>query len=199
MVTKTTVGILGIQGAVSEHVTAVEKALEASNKPGTALVVKHYSDIDTVDALILPGGESTHMSKLLDKTGIHSAILERIQKNDLPIMGTCAGCVLLAKKLTKEDNDIHLLHAMDMTVTRNAFGRQKESFERPIRIDGFSKPYHAVFIRAPLIDAVESTTKVLASIDKKIIMARQGKFLALSFHPELTNDLRIHSLFLTMI
>ncbi len=199
MVKKATIGILGIQGAVSEHIMAMEKALNESSTLGNVLVVKRQSDIDTIDALVLPGGESTHMSKLLDKTGIYNTIIKRIQKNNLPIMGTCAGCVLLAKQLTKEENDIHLLHAMDMTVTRNAFGRQKESFEQPIEIEGFSKPYHAIFIRAPVIDTVKSTTKALARVDNKIVMARQGKFLALSFHPELTDDLRIHSYFLTMI
>jgi 5'-phosphate synthase pdxT subunit len=114
-------------------------------------------------------------------------------------MGTCAGCVLLAKELFDNNKDVKLLHAMDMQVERNAFGRQKESFEKNININGFSSPYCAVFIRAPLIKKVWGKCEVIAEMDKKIVMARQDKFLALSFHPELTDDLRIHRYFLDMI
>jgi len=114
-------------------------------------------------------------------------------------MGTCAGCVILANKITDNFKDIKILSAMNMQVKRNAFGRQRESFEKNIKIKGFSKPFNAVFIRAPIIEKVWGNCEVLAKIDKKIIMAREGSFLALSFHPELTDDLRIHEYFLDMI
>jgi len=199
MVKHISIGVLGIQGAVSEHIVSTSKALKETNIPGRVFVVKHKEDIKMIDALILPGGESTNISKLLCQSGIHDTILQRVQEENLPIMGTCAGCVLLAKELTDNTNEVELLHAMDMQVERNAFGRQKESFEQSIVVKGFSQPYHAVFIRAPIITKLWSNGEILAKINKKIVMARQDNFLALSFHPELTDDLRIHKYFLSMI
>ena len=199
MVKHISIGVLGIQGAVSEHIASMSKALKEANTPGRVFVVKRKEDIKTIDALILPGGESTNISKLLHQSEIHDAILQRVQEKNLPIMGTCAGCVLLAKELTDNTNEVELLYAMNMQVERNAFGRQKESFEQTIAVKGFSQPYHAVFIRAPIITKLWSNGEILAKINKKIIMARQDKFLALSFHPELTDDLRIHKYFLSMI
>ena len=114
-------------------------------------------------------------------------------------MGTCAGCVILASNLSDNFNDVKPLSAIDMQVKRNAFGRQRESFEKNIDIKGFSKPFNAVFIRAPIIEKVWGECEILSKIDKKIIMVRQGPFLALSFHPELTDDLRIHKYFLDLI
>jgi len=114
-------------------------------------------------------------------------------------MGTCAGCVLLAKELTDTRSKVQLLQAMDMQVQRNAFGRQKQSLERILEIEGFTKPYNAVFIRAPVITKTWGDCEILATAEKEIVMARQNNCLALSFHPELTDDLRIHRLFLTMV
>jgi len=147
----------------------------------------------------MPGGETTTISKILSKSGIYEAISQRLENNNLPIMGTCAGCVLLAKEIVNNENDVKLIQAMDMKVERNAFGRQRESFEKNIKIKGFAEPYNAVFIRAPVIREVWGNCKILSKIDEKIIAARQDRFLALSFHPELTNDLRIHRYFLDMI
>ena len=127
------------------------------------------------------------------------ALLKRVEQNDIYLMGTCAGCVLLAKEINDKEQKINLLNAMDMQVERNAFGRQKESFEKQLEIKGFSTPFNAVFIRAPLIKKVWGTCNVLATLKQEIVMVRQGQFLALSFHPELTNDLRIHRYFLEMI
>ena len=114
-------------------------------------------------------------------------------------MGTCAGCVILASKISDSTNVVKLLSALNMQVKRNAFGRQRESFEKNIKIKGFSKPFNAVFIRAPIIEKVWGDCDVLAKIEEKIIMAREGPFLALSFHPELTDDLRIYKYFIDMI
>jgi len=199
MVKKVSIGVLAVQGAVSEHITAMTNTLRETNTSGNVFFVNNIDDIKKTDALILPGGESTAISNILYKNGMYEVIKKRINDNNLPIMGTCAGCVILAKELADEDNKVKLLQVMDMQVARNSFGRQRESFEKNIMIEGFSEPYKAVFIRAPTIKRVWGECKVLAKIDKEIIMARQDKFLALSFHPELTDDLRVHKYFLDMI
>ena len=199
MVKKVSVGVIGIQGAVSEHVASMEKALRETNTPGDVFVIKNKQEINYIDALVFPGGESTTISRILYKSGFSDAISKRIKENSLPIMGTCAGCVLLASEMTDNTQNVKLLSAMDTHVKRNAFGRQRESFEKNIDIKGFTEPYNAVFIRAPVIEKVWGNCEILAAVDKKIVMARQGNLLALSFHPELTDDLRIHKYFLDMI
>ncbi len=192
-------GVLSVQGAVSEHMGSISRAFKERNISGSAKLVRQKKDIDEIDALVIPGGESITISKILFKSGMYDVILQRLNEHDLFIMGTCAGCVLLAKEIVGNEDDVKLLHAMDMEVERNAFGRQKESFERNVEIKEFSKPYNAVFIRAPAIKRVWEKCEILAKIDEKIIATRQDKFLALSFHPELTSDLRIHQYFLDMI
>ena len=199
MVKKLSIGIIGIQGAISEHVKMMNDTLNETKTLGNVFVIKNPLEIDNIDGIILPGGESTTISRILYKSGLYDAIFKRIKNDNIPIMGTCAGCVILASKMTDNVKDVKLLSAMKMQVTRNAFGRQKESFEKNIEIEGFSKLYNAVFIRAPVIEKVWDNCKILAKIDKKIVMARQDNFLALSFHPELTDDLRIHKYFLDII
>lgn len=177
----------------------MNRAFKETNINGSTRLVRQKKDIDKIDALIIPGGESTTISKILVTSGMHDVIIQRIKKDDFPIMGTCAGCMLLAKGIVGNEEEIKLLHAMGMEVEKNAFGRQKESFEKTIEIKGFSEPYNAVFIRAPVIRRVWDKCEVLAKIDEKIIAARQGRFLAFSFHPELTDDLRIHRYFFEVI
>ena len=177
----------------------MKHAFEEMDVCGTTISVRHKEHIDEIDALIIPGGESSTISKILTKSGMFDAIVQRVEDNTLPIMGTCAGCVLLAKKIVENKDDLESLHAMDIEVQRNAFGRQKESFEKNIEIKGFSKPYHAVFIRAPVIKKAWGTCEILAEVDKKIVAVRQKKFLAFSFHPELTDDIGLHKYFLEMI
>lgn len=191
--------MLSLQGAVSEHFSAVERTLKELKKPGRVFLIRQKRDIDGIDALIIPGGESTTIARILTNTGIYDAVLKRIEQKDLTIMGTCAGCVLLAKDLVDPKPKIGLLSAMDMQVERNAFGRQCESFEHSITIKGLSSPFNAVFIRAPVITKVWGDCEVLATLENKIVMAKQENFLALSFHPELTNDLRIHRFFIKML
>jgi len=130
---------------------------------------------------------------------MYEGIRTRMEQRNIALMGTCAGCVILAKEITECDADVRLLQAMDMQVERNAYGRQKESFERPIKIKGLRTMYQAVFIRAPVIKKTWGCCDVLATAGKEIVMARQENYLALSFHPELTDDLRIHRYFLEMI
>jgi 5'-phosphate synthase pdxT subunit len=199
MVEKLTIGVLGIQGAVTEHKNLMQQALFETKTPGKVVIVKGSDQINNINALIFPGGESTTISKEIIRNKLYNTILKRVNENHLPIMGTCAGCVLLASEVIDNKNHIKLLKLMDIKVTRNAFGRQKESFEIKIKIQGFEKPYNAVFIRAPIINKVWGKCKKIAEIDKKIIIARQNNLLALSFHPELTDDTRIHKYFLNLI
>jgi 5'-phosphate synthase pdxT subunit len=194
-----TVGVLSLQGAVSEHLVSVNRVLKEEKQPGQAILVRQPRDIDACDALIIPGGESTTISRILVNSGMHNAIRQRMKQNNIALMGTCAGCVILAKELTDTKADVRLLQAMDMQVERNAFGRQKESFERSVKVKGFIAPFNAVFIRAPIITKIWGTCEILATAGKEIVIARQNNYLALSFHPELTNDLRIHRYFLEML
>jgi 5'-phosphate synthase pdxT subunit len=177
----------------------MNRVFQEGKKKGQAVLIRQPRDIDTCDALIIPGGESTTISRILVNSGMYEVIRERMSHNDIALMGTCAGCVLLAKELTDSKADVRLLEAIDMQVERNAFGRQKESFEQSLQIKGFTTPYHAVFIRAPGITKTWERSEILATAGKKIVMARQKNYLALSFHPELTDDLRIHRFFLEML
>lgn len=162
-------------------------------------MIRQPRDIDFCDALILPGGESTTISRILVNSGMYDVIRRRMDRGTIALMGTCAGCVILAKELTDSTTDVHLLRAMDMQVERNAYGRQRESFEHPVKIKGIRALYNAVFIRAPIITKTWGACEILATVGKEIVMARQDNYLALSFHPELTDDLRIHRFFLKMI
>jgi 5'-phosphate synthase pdxT subunit len=194
-----TIGVLSFQGAVSEQLASFSSVFKGTSLKNQVKVVRRDNDLDNIDALVIPGGESTTIARALSNSRMAQALLRRIQEESLPIMGTCAGCVLLAKVVDKSSDDIFLLKAMNIQVRRNAFGRQRESFEVDIDYRGFSTPYHAVFIRAPIINKVWGDAEVLATIDEKIIAAREKCFLALSFHPELTTDERIHRYFLEMI
>ena len=200
MVKTLSIGILGIQGAISEHVTSMNNVFKKrSNINGMVFVVRNKREIDDLDALIMPGGESSTIYRVLNKSGMYDAIEKRIKENNLPIMGTCAGCVLLSNEIVNNKKEIKPFNAMDMQVERNAFGRQKESFEQNINIKGFNTPYKAVFIRAPVIKKIWGKCETLAKINEKIVMARQDRFLALAFHPELAQDTRVHQYFIKMI
>jgi 5'-phosphate synthase pdxT subunit len=201
MVKSKTVGVLGLQGAITEHIYALKNVVKKFEDVDTKIcVVKDKTYIKKIDALIIPGGESSTISNILNKTKIYDSIIERIIDDDIYIMGTCAGCVLLAKEIDGDnDNDVKLLNAIDMKVQRNAFGRQKESFEQNINIKGFNSPFNAVFIRAPVIKKIWGNCENIAKINEKIVAVRQKKFLALSFHPELSQDDKIHQYFLKMI
>ncbi len=196
---ETSIGVLGLQGAVSEHVAMMQQSLKLEGAPGKVTIVRKPQDLITVDALIIPGGESSTISKMMHKFQLDTALKKRLDSKDLFVMGTCAGCVLLSSKLEHPSDDVFLLHVMDMVVERNAFGRQYESFEQAIEFYGLNTRYPAVFIRAPVITKVDGTCKVLAKSGKKIVAARQQQSLALAFHPELSGDPRIHQYFLDML
>jgi len=200
MVNRLKIGVIGFQGAVSEHIHIMRKTLEEEKIHGEVFTVKQTRDLKNINALILPGGESTTISKFLHRSGLYKEISSLVKKEGIPLMGTCAGCVLLAKEISADPaEEVKTLKFMDMKVKRNAFGRQRESFEKDIHITDFTKPFHAVFIRAPVIEKTWDGCKPMARLDNKIVMAQQGNILALSFHPELTNDLRIHKYFLKLV
>jgi pyridoxal 5'-phosphate synthase pdxT subunit len=185
-----TIGVLGLQGAVAEHINQIE-SLGAHG-----VIVKTPEQLEQVDGLILPGGESTTMRKLIDRYRFLEP-LKQFSRNQKPIFGTCAGMVLVAKELS-DSPDAHL-QLMDIQVKRNAFGRQKDSFEAALEIKGLDTPFSAVFIRAPYIESAGHDVQVLATYDGHIVAARQHHILASAFHPELTGDTRFLQLFLNMI
>ena len=195
------IGVLCIQGAISEHHQALTQTFSEMGIAGTSVNIRKPEDVNDIDAIIIPGGESTTIARILIQSGIFVRLLNRIEENNVAILGTCAGCVLLADKLTNPPlvQDIQLLQAMSMEVERNAFGRQKESFEHSIDICGLDAQFNAVFIRAPIIRKNWDNCTAISYFENNIIAAKQDRFLAVSFHPELTHDTRIHRLFIDMI
>lgn len=186
----TKIGVLALQGAVAEHIRGIEKA------GAEGVVVKRTEQLAELDGIILPGGESTTIGKLMRTFGFIDALRE-FSAAGKPVFGTCAGLIVIAKEITGQP-EAHL-ELMDITVARNAFGRQRESFETDLPIKGIDENVRAVFIRAPLIEKVGPDVDVLATYDGQIVAARQGHLLAASFHPELTDDFRLHSYFLDMV
>ena len=184
------VGVLALQGDVREHL----RILDSLGVVGTP--VKTPGQLDTVDALVIPGGESTTIGKMSVRFGLLEPLRSAID-DGLPVYGTCAGMIFLAGAVTEGDQP--LVGSLDVVVKRNAFGRQNESFEADIDISGLDEPFHAVFIRAPWIEKVGSEVEVLSEIGEHPVMVRQGKILASSFHPELTGDGRIHEMLLDLI
>ncbi|MBN1539887.1 MAG: pyridoxal 5'-phosphate synthase glutaminase subunit PdxT [Candidatus Thermoplasmatota archaeon] len=192
------VGVIGLQGDVFEHMNALKKAFIELGVQGEAVWVRRPLDLEKADGIIIPGGESTTISKLLSTFDLRS-ILKKKAGEGAPILGTCAGCVLLAKEGDRlvERTKTELLGLMDMSVDRNAFGPQRESFEAPVKIEGIGT-YPGVFIRAPLITKVWGDCHVLGTFRGRSVLARQNSLLAASFHPELTDDPRFYGMFLGM-
>lgn len=192
------VGVLAVQGAVSEHLDALRRAALATGRDVQAIPVRSARDLEGACGLILPGGESTTISRLLRSGGLQQPILERAGK-DLAVFGTCAGLILLSKDATHDvdDKDIQLLGLLDTTVDRNAFGRQKDSFEARLDVKGIGE-MPAVFIRAPVVVKAGKATEVLAKNERGIVAVRKGLVLGTAFHPELTEDTRLHELFLDL-
>ena len=186
------VGVLALQGAFDAHVKRLtELGLESR-------LVKDISDLDDLDGIILPGGESTTMSNLLVASGLGTELARRLH-DDLPVFGTCAGMIMMARTIQDGRPDQISLNAMDIQVRRNGYGRQNDSFEQDISVTSLDSPFHALFIRAPIIDSFGDGVEVLASVNKHPVLVRQGHALASSFHPELVSDLRVHEIFLSMI
>jgi 5'-phosphate synthase pdxT subunit len=194
------IGVIAIQGDVSEHVDALVRALEERGQSADIVTIKHKGIVPGCDALVLPGGESTTLGRLLIREGIADEI-RQMHLSGKPIMGTCAGLILLAKEGDEQVKKTHqhLLGIMDTTVNRNAFGRQRESFETELELPFLNSPYNAVFIRAPGIVGCGEDVTILAKMDGKVVAAEQGNILALAFHPELTFDTRVHQYFLNKL
>jgi len=195
---KLKLGVLALQGAVSEHIEVLEKAMKKLKFNGEVIKVRKRDDLEGISGLVIPGGESTTINKLMLKTEIQAEML-KLAKKGLPILGTCAGAILLAKKGDEqvEKTKTILLGLMEMKVLRNAYGRQVNSFEVEVKIpDIGNKPFKTVFIRAPIIEKVWGKTLIWARYKNEIIAAKKGNILALTFHPELTNNLRIHEYFI---
>lgn len=184
------IGVLALQGAVREHI----QSIEASG--AQAVVVKRVEDLSGIDGLILPGGESTAMRRLIDLYGMMEPLRE-FAKAGHPMFGTCAGLILLAGSLVGYEQP-HI-GVMDVTVERNSFGRQVDSFEVSLVIKGVADDFPAVFIRAPHINEVGPKTEVLCEHNGRIVMAQQGQFLGCSFHPELTDDHRVTAYFVQLV
>ncbi len=186
-----TTGILALQGAFHEHAVALEKC------GATARKVRRRRDLAGLDALVIPGGESTTIGKLM----VSYHLLDEIKglgAEGLPMLGTCAGLVMLAREVV--DGDQPLLGLMDIKVRRNAFGRQVKSFEAALDVQALGEdPFPGIFIRAPWIESAGPGVDILAEYDGHGIAARQDKMLVTAFHPELTDDLRLHELFLRMV
>lgn len=185
------IGVLALQGDVREHIDALRRA------GAEAIPVKTREEIARVDGLIIPGGESTTVGKLLVRFGLMEVVRE-LPEDGKPIFGTCTGMILLAKAI--EGSEQPRVGVLDVTVRRNAFGRQIDSFEEDLAVEGIAgAPVRAVFIRAPFITDVQPGVEVLAEYDGHPVLVREGNLLAAAFHPELTDDIRIHQLFIRMV
>ena len=186
------VGVLALQGAFNSH----ERALGELDV--TTQEVRTPQDLAYIDALVMPGGESTTMSQLLESSELFEPI-KKLLSEGMPVFGTCAGMILLANKIIDGRDDQVSFGAIDIEVQRNAYGRQIDSFEAEIEVESFNEPFHAVFIRAPRIVSVGSAVEVLANYGTEIVFAKQKNVLVASFHPELSSDKRIHEMFVKEI
>jgi 5'-phosphate synthase pdxT subunit len=195
---KIKVGVVAFQGAVTEHIAIITRALGKLGLRGDVVQVRTPREIEYIDSLVIPGGESTTIARCLDLSGCTDKIIERVTAESMPVLGTCAGCILVASEGDEEvlKTGQRLIGVADFAVTRNAFGRQRESFEQVLRIEGFEQEYPGVFIRAPAITRIWGDCKILAKVEDKIVMVRDRNVLAVAFHPELTDDTRIHEYFL---
>jgi 5'-phosphate synthase pdxT subunit len=186
-----TAGVVAVQGDVSEHARAIERAAEAHGERAEVVEIRRSGLVPDCDALLLPGGESTTISRLLDREGIGPEIVAHVEAGK-PVLATCAG--LIVASTDPQDDRVDALGVLDVTVERNAFGRQKDSFEAPLDVAGLDGPFPAVFIRAPVIGEVGPEVDVLAEWDGRPVAVQQGPVVGTAFHPELTGDSRIHDL-----
>jgi len=194
------IGVIAIQGNVAEHVNALERTISERNCHGTITRIKHSGLVPDCDAIVLPGGESTTLARLMWREGIATEI-QCAAESGVPVLGTCAGLVLLAVRSDAQRGEAepHLLGAMDIEVKRNAFGRQCDSFEVPLDVAGVGDAFPAVFIRAPAIVQCGRAVSPLARVGEYVVAAQEGNMLALAFHPEITSDMRLHHYFVEMI
>jgi 5'-phosphate synthase pdxT subunit len=189
------VGVLALQGASARHADMLARL---GARP---VALRSPADLDPVDAVVLPGGESTTISMLLESSGLFEPLAERLAAG-LPAFGTCAGMILLGREILDGRPDQRCFGVVDIAVRRNAFGRQVDSFEADLAVAGIARygdPVHAVFIRAPVVTSVGDRVDVLAAVDGRPVLCRQGPVLVSAFHPELGDDPRLHELFLNEV
>jgi 5'-phosphate synthase pdxT subunit len=184
-------GVIAVQGDVSEHADAIRQAAQAHGERADVVEIRTSGIVPECDLLLMPGGESTTISRLLAREGIDDEIVQHVAA-DKPVLATCAG--LIVASTDAGDDRVETLGVLDATVDRNAFGRQVDSFEAPLDVDGLDDPFPAVFIRAPLIRDVGEGVRVLAEWDGRPVAVQDGSVVGTSFHPELTDDSRIHDL-----
>ena len=184
-------GVIAVQGDVAEHAAAVRNAATAHGESAEVVRVRDSGIVPDCDVLLMPGGESTTISQLIQREGIASEIRDHVADGK-PVLATCAGLIVCSRDA--KDDRVEALGLVDVSVDRNAFGRQKDSFEAKIPVSGLDEPFHAVFIRAPAIDAVGDGVEVLARVDGRPVAVRDGPIVATAFHPELTDDPRVHDL-----
>jgi 5'-phosphate synthase pdxT subunit len=195
------VGVIAVQGAVSEHIDLLERAMKEQGIDGNVYPVRTAKDLCDISGIVIPGGESTTISRLMVTTGMHERIFKLANKG-LPILGTCAGTILLAKEGDEQvkQTNTKLLGLMEISVARNAYGRQADSFEVDVKIPEIgNNPFRAVFIRAPTIQKVWGDTRAWIRHQSAIVGAKKGNILGLTFHPELSDDVRVHEYFLKII
>jgi len=196
------IGVLAIQGDVQENILSTKKALEELNLDGNVIDVKTAQEIDSLDGLIIPGGESTTIGQLSLVNSSLKEMKEKIEKG-MPVLGICAGMILLSK--TADDRIVGktnqpLLDLLDVKLERNSFGRQRESFEADVSMDSINIPkFRGVFIRAPSVSDAGSDVQVLSKFNEKIIAVKKGNIIGTSFHPELTRDVSLHKYFVNLI
>jgi len=186
-----TAGVVAVQGDVSEHARAIERAAPRHDRQVEVEEVRHAGAVPSCDVLLLPGGESTTISRLIHREGIATELVDHVAAGK-PLLATCAGLIVVSSD--SGDERVETLDLLDVTVERNAFGRQRDSFETALPVKGLDEPFPAVFIRAPAIDTVGSGVEVLAEFDGRPVAVRQGPVVGTAFHPELTDDFRIHDL-----
>jgi 5'-phosphate synthase pdxT subunit len=184
-------GVIAVQGDVAEHAAAVRAAATAHDESAEVVEVRDAGIVPDCDVLLMPGGESTTISRLIHREGIAAEIRDHVAAGK-PVLATCAGLIVCSRDA--KDDRVDALGVVDVSVDRNAFGRQKDSFEAKVPVAGLDEPFHAVFIRAPAIDAVGEGVEVLATVDDRPVAVRDGPVVATSFHPELTDDSRLHDL-----
>lgn len=184
-------GVIAVQGDVAEHAAAVRNAAAAHGESAEVVTIRDSGAVPDCDVLLMPGGESTTISRLIHEEGIAPEIRDHVADGK-PVLATCAGLIVCSRDA--KDDRVDALGVVDVSVDRNAFGRQKDSFEAPIPVAGLAESFHAVFIRAPVIDDVGVGVETLATVDGRPVAVRDGPVVATAFHPELTDDPRIHDL-----